>query len=142
MLKKSTSTILVNIRWDDYDITNDTRWTGNIVLKDTAILTTPYSITLAQNRTVALPYRDTVTGLFAGRTQWTCEAGSYFRQNDSTHVYLTENSSLIFQSGSTYEQAEDAVMHVQAGCSLLVQSGANAKFLECVQTFRQCDIIQ
>ena len=129
MLKKSRSTIRVNIRWDDYDITNDTRWTGNIVLKDTAILTTPYSITLAQNRTVALPYRDTVTGLFAGRTQWTCEAGSYFRQNDSTHVYLTENSSLIFQSESIYEQAEDAVMHVQTGCSLLVQSGANAKFL-------------
>ena len=129
MLRKSRSTILVNIRWDDYDITNDTRWTGKIALKDTAILTTPYSITLAQNRTVALPYRDTVTGLFAGRTQWTCEAGSYFRQNDSTHVYLTENSSLIFQSGSTYEQEEAAVMCVQAGCTLHVQDGANMLFM-------------
>jgi hypothetical protein len=129
MLRKGRSTILVNIRWDDYDITNDTRWTGNIALKDTAILTTPYSITLAQNRTVALPYRDTVTGLFAGRTQWICESGSYFRQDDSTHVYLTENSSLIFQSGSTYEQEEAAVMCVQAGCTLHVQDGANMLFM-------------
>ena len=129
MLRKDRVSILVNIRWDDYEITNNTRWTGKIVLKDTAILTTPYSITLAQNKTVALPYRDAETGLFAGRTQWTCEPGSYFRQNDSTHVYLTENSSLFFQDGSTYEQAESAVMHVQSGCTLQIQIGANVRFL-------------
>ena len=129
MLWKGRTTIQVNIRWDDYDITNDTRWTGKIALKDTAILTTPYSITLAQNKTVALPYRDAETGLFAGRTQWTCEPGSYFRQDDSTHVYLTENSSLVFQGGSTYEQAESAVMHVQSGCTLQIQNGANVRLL-------------
>lgn len=126
MLWVSRSSIKVNIRWDDYDIVNDTRWTGKIALKDTAILTTPYTITLAQNKTVALPYRDAETGLFSGRTQWRCESNSYFRQEDSTHVYLTENSSLVFQEGSTYEQAQNATMHVQAGCTLHIQSGANA----------------
>lgn len=33
---QGTGDILVNIRWDDYNITNDTRWTGKISLKDTA----------------------------------------------------------------------------------------------------------
>ena len=100
-----TGNILVSIRWDDYDITNDCRWTGKIALKDTAILTMGKTITLAQNRTVAQTTRDEETGLFAGRTRWTCEGGSYLRQDNASNILLTEGSSLVFESGSHLEQA-------------------------------------
>ena len=113
-----TGNFLVSIRWDDYDITDDCRWTGDIVLKDTAILAMGKTITLAQNRTVAQTTRDAETGLFADRTRWTCEAGSYLRQENASTIRLTEGSSLVFESGSRFVQAFDASMEVGAGCTL------------------------
>ena len=122
---QGTGNILVQVRWDDYNITNDTRWTGKIALKDTAILTMGNTITLAQNRTVAQPTRDPETGLFAGRTRWTCENGSYFRQDSTSTLILTENSSLTFEGGSRYELSKGARVEIHAGCSMTVRPGAN-----------------
>lgn len=124
MIRQKKNNVLVKIRWDDYEIVNDARWTGRIVLKDTAILTTPHTITLAQNRTVSLPYRDQETGLFAERTRWVCEPGSYFRQDSASTLSLTENSTLQLQAGSRYEQAPTAALHLQSNCKLLVEKGA------------------
>lgn len=122
---QGTGNILVNIRWDDYDITNDTRWTGKIALKETAILTAGKTIILAQNRTVAQPTRDPETGLFAGRTSWRCESSSYFRQDSASVVRLTEGSSLVFESGSRYELSKGARVEIREGCSLTVREGAD-----------------
>lgn len=121
---QGTGNFLVNIRWDDYNITNDTRWTGKIALKDTAILTAGNTITLAQNRTVAQPKRDPETGLFAGKTNWRCENGSYLRQDISSVLHLTENSSLVFESGSHYELSEGATLRIGTGCKVTIDSGA------------------
>ena len=121
---QGTGNFLVSVRWDDNNITNDTRWTGKISLKDTAVLTAGNTITLAQNRTVAQPTRDSETGLFAGRTRWTCENGSYFRQDSASALILTENSSVIFENGSRYELSKGARVEIHAGCSLIVRPGA------------------
>ena len=51
VITQSNGTARVNVRWDDYDIRNDARWTGRIVLKETAILDTGHNILLLQNRT-------------------------------------------------------------------------------------------
>ena len=125
---QGTGNFLVSIRWDDYDITNDTRWTGKIALKETAILTTGNTITLAQNRTVAQPTRDPETGLFAGRTHWRCENGSYFRQDSASVLLLTENSSLTLESGCFYELSKGATVRVGAGCTLSINPGAKVQF--------------
>ncbi|MBO7446100.1 MAG: hypothetical protein J6T86_06800 [Bacteroidales bacterium] len=118
---------LVRVRWDDYDITNDCRWTGDIVLKDTAILTSGKTITLAQNRTVAQTTRDHETGLFAKRTRWTCEGGSYFRQDSTSTVLLTEKSSLVFLKNSKYEMLPTAGLQIMAGCTLDLRPGADVR---------------
>jgi len=125
---QGTGNFLVNIRWDDYEITNDTRWTGKIALKDTAILTAGKNITLAQNRTVAQPTRDPETVLFAGRTNWRCENGSYFRQDSASVLHLTENSSLVLESGSHYELSKDATLRIGAGCKVTVNPNARVQF--------------
>ena len=124
---QGTGNILVNIRWDDYDITNDTRWTGKIALKETAILTAGKTITLAQNRTVAQPTRDPETGLFAGRTRWICENGSFFRQDSASVLRLTENSSVVFNAGSRYELSKGARLEIKTGCTLTVLQGAKVQ---------------
>ena len=124
---QGTGNFLVCVRWDDYDITNDTRWTGKIALKDTAILTAGNTITLAQNRTVAQPTRDPETGLFAGRTKWRCENGSYFRQDSASVLHLTENSSLVFEAGSHYELSKGATVRIGTGSTLRVNPGAKVQ---------------
>lgn len=124
---KGTGNFLVNIRWDDYNITNNARWTGKIALKDTAILTAGNTITLAQNRTVAQPTQDPETGLFAGKTSWRCENGSYFRQDSASVLHLTENSSLVFESGSHYVLSEGATLHIDAGCTVTIEPGATVE---------------
>ena len=122
-----TGTFQVRVRWDDYKITNDCRWTGDIVLKDTAILTSGNTITLAQNRTVAQTTRDHETGLFAKRTQWTCEGGSYFRQDSSSTLVLTEKSSMVFLKDSKYEMLSTAGLQIMAGCTLDLRPRANVR---------------
>ncbi|MBR0304608.1 MAG: T9SS type A sorting domain-containing protein [Bacteroidales bacterium] len=130
---------LVHIRWDDFDIKDDARWTGDVVLKDTAILTTGKTVTLAQNRTVAQNTRDSKTGLFDKSTLLTCEEGSYFQQNSGSQMLLTEGSSLVLDSGSTYVLQDSASMLVQEGCSLIVRKGADFQVLgDAIVTIDSC----
>jgi len=122
--------MLVRIRWDDYDITDNPRWTGSIILRDTAILTNGHTITLAQNRTVAQATRHPETGLFAERTTMTCTEGSLFRQEAGSCVSLTESSSLVLDSSSRYEMTGGAQLSVNAGCTLSVSRGADLRILD------------
>ena len=115
---------IVNIRWDDWDITNDARWTGSIALKDTAILNTPYNILLTQNETPAQVYRDSVTGTFSPRTVMVCHTNSYFEQKPNTTVELEQSSTLALRSGSRYVIGDSAQLVVGAGCTLKVEYGA------------------
>lgn len=121
---------IVNIRWDDYDIVNDARWTGTIALKEMAYLTQGRTITLAQNRTVSQPTRDAETGLFAKATRLTCERGSIFHQDTSSEVRLTEGSNLVVEAGSGYILGKGAKITVGAGCTLAIDSGADFRLLQ------------
>lgn len=118
---------LVKIRWDDYDITDDARWTGKIVLKgaEQVNLTRGYSITLAQNRTPAQQYRNSESGYFAEPTQLTCEAGSIFTQQPQSSVILTEKSRFTLDSGATYHLGDSAQILVQSGSQFYIRWGAD-----------------
>lgn len=120
----------VDIRWDDYDIHNDARWTGTIVLNEQANLKDGSILTLAQNRTVAQTTRDGETGLFAPKTTLTCQEGSTFRQEGTSQVVLTENSELVLKSGSTFTVTDNAKLVVGNGCRLLVEAGASTSILD------------
>lgn len=116
----------VHIRWDDYDIVNNARWTGKIVLKGTeqVNLTRGNSITLAQNRTPAQRMRDIESGYFAEPTKLTCEAGSVFTQQPQTSLILTEKSRFVLDSGAVYHLGDSAQILVQGNSSFTISSGA------------------
>jgi hypothetical protein len=124
MIPKPNRDFLVLIRWDDYDITCDARWTGKIALKEQAVLTRNHHILLTQNQTVAKPYRDVESGLFAAPTLFTCESGSVFIQQPQTSVTLEQKSKMIIDSNSRYILGDSARLIVQAGCTLIVKKGA------------------
>ena len=117
----------VTVRWNDYDIVNDARWTGKIVLKGTeqVNLTRGNSITLAQNRTPAQRYRDSESGYFAEPTQLTCEAGSIFTQQPQTTVVLTEKSRFVLDNGATYHLGDSAQILVQGQSTFTINPGAD-----------------
>lgn len=121
--------IQVRVRWDDYDIVNDTRWTGNIVLKDTARLAKGNIITLAQNKTVTQDLRDSTTGYFSVATTLTCERCSYFHLGANSKLLLTENSTLIMDSTSSIILDNNATIIVQKGCTLRIDDTAQLQLI-------------
>lgn len=120
---------LVHIRWDDYDIVNDARWTGRITLKERAVLKSDHTVTLAQNRTVAQYTRDVESQCFAKTTHLTCEGGSFFCQEGTSRMLLTEKSRLTLDSGSHYLLLDNASISVQEGCTLTAKQGARFEFM-------------
>ena len=118
---------LVKIRWDDYDIVDDTRWTGKIALKGTerVNLTRGHDITLAQNRTPAQQIRDSVSGYFAAPTKLTCEAGSHFTQQPHSTLLLTEKSRFVLDSAATYHLGDSAQILVQGASTFTISKGAD-----------------
>ncbi len=117
----------VRVRWDDYDITDNARWTGRIVLKgsEQVNLTSGHSITLAQNRTPAQQKRDTESGYFAAPTHLTCEAGSHFTQQPHSTLLLAEKSRFALDSGATYHLGDSAQILVREKSSFTISRGAD-----------------
>ena len=117
----------VLVRWDDYDIVDDARWTGKIVLKGTEQLnlTRDHSITLAQNRTPAQQTRNTESGYFAAPTWLTCEAGSHFTQQPHSTLLLTEKSRFVLDSAAAYHLGDSALILVQGASTFTISKGAD-----------------
>ncbi|MCR4825762.1 MAG: hypothetical protein K5882_02290, partial [Bacteroidales bacterium] len=127
ILRPDSVSYLVKIRWDDYDIVDDARWTGKIMLKgsEQVNLTRDHSITLAQNRTPAQQFRDTESGYFAAPTHLTCEAGSHFTQQPHSTLLLTEKSRFVLDSATAYHLGDSAQILVQGGSTFTISKGAD-----------------
>jgi hypothetical protein len=115
----------VDIRWNDYDVTKDVRWTGDIILHEKVNLTSGKTITFDQNYTPNKHIRDNVTGQFAGPTYFTCLGNSSFIMQSTSKVILQNLSSFILESGSRLEINDGAIFTVKSGSTLQVKAGAN-----------------
>lgn len=111
----------IDVRWDDYTITNNAIWTGSISLKERAVLAPKMEIWLTQNLTVAQPMRDDVTGLFAKPTVLVCEAGSEFVQEAGSIVNVEEKSTLVIDAGSVYRLESKAKLKIDRTSHLVVR---------------------
>ena len=111
----------IDVRWNDYEITNDAIWTGRISLKEKAVLAPRKSITLTQNLTVAQPVRDSVTDLFAPPTSLVCEKGSKFVQEKGSVVSVEEMSSLVIDEGSEYRMEPKSKLKIDRSSRLFVK---------------------
>jgi hypothetical protein len=110
----------IDVRWDDYDITNDAIWTGRISLKEKARLAPKKSITLTQNLTVAQPMRDSITNLFAPPTSFICERGSEFVQERGSVVSVEEMSSIVIEEGCVYRLEPKSKLKIDRSSKLIV----------------------
>ena len=114
----------VDIYWDKYNVDKNVRWTGDIVLNETSILKSGFSMILNQNRTPNLKTRVAATSEFSNATIFTCENNSHFTLEANSTVTLDENSTFTLKSGSTLEINDGAKFIVKNGSKLNVESGA------------------
>jgi len=123
--QQADGSMKTEVRWNYYDVTNDVRWTGNIVLHEKVNLISGKTITLDQNNTPNIHIRNNVTGLFDSTTYFTCLKNSTFTMQSSSYINLQNLSSFILDSGSKLVINDGAIFTVKSGCTLKVKSGAN-----------------
>lgn len=137
--------VKVRVKWNDYDIVNNTRWCGDIVLHPSITLSLPlnqasdyslnikpgYSITLDRGKTPTQHVLNTDLGTdlngvnyFSQPTIMTCEANSYFNLENNSDLYIRNGSTLIMTALSKLEVKSGAVIHIETGSKLIIEDNA------------------
>lgn len=121
--------ITVQVMFDDVDVRNDKRWTGNIEVREPLYST--YSLNLKASKILDIdksgtPNRHTLSSNndFINPTRLTCESGSYFHVEQNATVNVQNNSTLHLKSGSKMELESGARLHLFAGTTLIIDDGA------------------
>lgn len=112
----------VEISWNNYDLNNDVRWTGQIQLVEELYINQGATLLLDQNLTPNMVYRNPVTGLFSDPTQMRCTQGSLLVQRAGSNLFLDNRSILKLESGSLFH-AEGGHLQINNESVFLVADG-------------------
>lgn len=133
-----TPNMILKIKWNDYEIDNDVRWCGNVVLKND--VNDPDNniskINLKMGKTLKLdqgtaPSKPTATitqdnkFLFADPTILTLESGTITTIEDGAELLVNNESTLHIKSGATVIVKGSGKITINNGSFLCVENGAN-----------------
>ena len=118
----------VNIRWNHYNVDNDTRWTGNINLHEKIILLDDKVLSIDQNYTPNTIYRDETTGVFSAPSHFYCLPGSYFEQRLGSEVIVENLSTLELEAGSRY-QIDGGTLRIKEGSHFIMRPCAELEII-------------
>ncbi|MEI6851718.1 MAG: hypothetical protein WCL06_02705 [Bacteroidota bacterium] len=107
----------IHIRWDDYSVKNNVRWTGNILLKEKLILEKGKTITLDKNYTPNQLDKDSLSGVFAPLTTLTA--------TDSSRIELLQNSKIIIDNGSSFILESSTKLTMEKGSQIILKNRGN-----------------
>ncbi len=113
------NTFAVNIKWDDYKLEKNVRWTGEIVLTENLEITNSTCLILNQNKTPIQKTRDKKSKEFSPVTTFTCLSGSYLHLKPNSQIILSEKSKLIFEEGAKLTIEDGAEIFVEKGCLII-----------------------
>ena len=126
--QKTNGDIRVRIKWNDFDVNNNVRWCGPIVLNEKIYLKSNKKITIDQGLTPTKPVNPIAFNgvkVFADPTIFTCKINSHFKLESNSIVEVKNNSVFVLESGSLLEINADAKFVVKSGCTLQIKNGAN-----------------
>lgn len=125
------SSLTVKIRMDDYDIENNTRYTGSIILPANIVSPNNYSFNIKTGKVLDIdksgtPNKQNITANndFINPTVFTCSGGSYFHLEQNATVNVKNNSTLRLKSGSKMELESGAKLHIFEDSDLIIEDGA------------------
>lgn len=121
------------VKYNDYEVRNSTRWTGEIILPDLDSTSTNEYMKLAPYKTLTLdlsgtPNRETIhplTGTWANPTRLTLQNGAHLRLGSGSKLIVDEFSTLKLESGSKLELQAGAEVIVKNGGRLELEDGAD-----------------
>ena len=121
----------VEIDWDQYNVEEDVRWTGDIAVTEELVLTTNKTIDLDQNRNANIERRDPYTKEFAQHTTMTFKENSKILLEDNAQINIMNKSALVIEQGASLVinpgakivVEANAVLQLKAGAKVLIQNG-------------------
>jgi hypothetical protein len=126
--QKANGDVRVRIKWNNFDVNDDIRWCGPIVLTEKIYLKPNKTIRLDLGLSPTKPVNPITYGgnkVFADPTIFYCKNNSYFKIESNSKVDVANYSTLILESGSTYEVNDGSVLSIKSNSTLQVKSGAN-----------------
>ncbi|MFT3884915.1 MAG: hypothetical protein QM724_05630 [Flavobacteriales bacterium] len=127
--------IKVRVRFDDVDITNDTRWCADTIVLNPVPTASGRSLNVTSPNTLLLDQGTTATRrtgsmlyngvrIFTGWTLMRCRPGSWLNVEGGASLVVDHVSTLDLQGGSKLTLAPNAHASVDHSSALTVQSGA------------------
>lgn len=128
--------IRIKIRWDDFHVSSNVRWCGNIVQSPHPFMPGSPSLVLEKRKTIlidrshtpiqhlAYPLGDEDGFWFSDTTVYTLLSGAVMELNEKSSVILASGSRFILEKGSILRMKPKSKLVVNKGCELLVKEGA------------------
>lgn len=120
----------LKIRWDDFDLVEDLRWCGNLVLVEQVNITSGHTLTLDQgyspqvNKTVQQIDGENV---FALPTVLEVTKGSVLSLERNAKMVVKKGSSLLIRNGAKVTFEKKSRIEVEAGAYIYLEKGATIK---------------
>ena len=124
--QRANGDIKVRIKYNEYDVKNDVRWCGDIVLNEKVRVNPSCRLLLDQGRSatrVTNPVSFQGKKIFADPTYFTCRKGSELILQQGSSMALKNNSSLVADSGSVLT-VTDANISVESGSTFKLKRGS------------------
>jgi hypothetical protein len=128
--------VKLSIQWDDYQVRDNVRWCGNIVLSPNDFDTSKASLTLTKGKTITLDQGTSVTwpfelakgengiGVFSEPTIFTLVSGAKMELNEKASLVIENGSELILKAGSTLTLGEKSKLITQKGGRFSQEAGS------------------
>jgi hypothetical protein len=117
----------VRISYRDFNVSNDVRWCGPIVLTERVELTTG-TITLDQGLTPTRPVNPiSFNGevIYASPTIFTARAQAYYKMFANTQTVVKNNSAYVSEQYGSMEINDQSPFIVKTGSTLVLKTGSN-----------------
>lgn len=127
----------VDIAWDEFEVKEDVRWCGNIVLSPNHVNSTQPSLILNKCKEISLDRGESATvheaygksesgeWLFAEATVFTIKSGSIMKMEKQSTLRIQKDSKMVIEAGATLIMDKKSKIFLAPGAELVIEEGAN-----------------
>ena len=122
--------IYLKIRWDDFDLVQDLRWCGNLLLSEKINITAGKTLTLDQGYSPQVPIAPQVIdgkNVFAKPTVLEVAKGAEISLERNAKMVVKRGSTLLIRSGSKVRFEKKSSIEVEPGGYIFLEKGAEVR---------------
>jgi hypothetical protein len=135
ILSQSGGNIQVQVRFDDVDINNDTRWCSDEIIANPITSPSGYSINVKSGITVTIDQGTTATRMdspqiingkkvFAPPTLFRCINKTFINMETGSKIIVDNGSTFKMEAGSRLDIANGAELRIRKGSHLVLENGS------------------